>query len=73
LVNDLDIGHELLGKLANGAEGNFNAVLAREFLLNLHTLATFQKPGPANVDDHIVGDGAAGRDKARQSLGAGRW
>lgn len=72
MVNDLDIGHELLSELADGSEGNLNALLAREFLLNLHTLATFQKPGPSNVDDHVVGDGAAGRDKACESLGAGR-
>jgi hypothetical protein len=72
LVNDLDIGHELLSELANGSEGNLNALLAREFELNLDTLATCQKPGQPNLDDHVVGDVTAGRDKARESLGAGR-
>jgi hypothetical protein len=72
LVNDLDTGHELLRQLTNGSERNLNALLAGEFELNLLPLTTLQKPGQPNVDEDVVGDVTAGRDKTCESLGAGR-
>jgi hypothetical protein len=71
VVNHLEIGNELSGKIVDGTDRHFDAIMTGKFGSDLVTLAAFEKPQQTDSDQNIIGILCARGDDMCQLLGPG--